>query len=287
MSTELATTTTDMPSLIQQTAGELEAAWRIAEVLCKTSFAPTHFRGKPEEAAVAVLYGQTIGFDPMTSIQQLYVIGGKPALYTRAMVAIVLAAGHEMWTETSTDEKVVVCGRRRGSEHTERSEWSVDRAKLAGYLTNKKYQTDPQAMLYARASGDVARKVAPDALLGMAYTVEEMEASQPDADGVHSITTARPPRGQTRARPRTIVEAVGPTNAPDVDTLLLQAENAPDREMCQQLWRDAAALPEQDRTVVRDVVTARVAELDQPQDAEVVEVPLDRSDEVALLGDES
>jgi hypothetical protein len=286
MTTEIALPDTHT-SLIQQTAGELEAAWRIAEVLCKTSFAPTHFRGKPEEAAVAVLYGQTIGFDPMTSIQQLYVIGGKPALYTRAMVAIVLAAGHEMWTETSTDEKVVVCGRRRGSEHTERAEWTVDRAKLAGYLSNKKYQTDPQAMLYARASGDVARKVAPDALLGMAYTVEEMEASQPDADGVHSITTARAPREQTRARPRTIVEAVGPTNVPDVDTLLAQAENAPDKEMCQQLWRDTAVLPADDRDMVRTVITARAAELDQPQDAEVVEVPLDRSDEVAMLGDAS
>ena len=46
---------------------------------------PAHFRGKPNEAAAAILYGDEIGFTPTQALQNLYVINGKPALYARAM----------------------------------------------------------------------------------------------------------------------------------------------------------------------------------------------------------
>ncbi|GAC81670.1 hypothetical protein SAMN04488550_4175 [Gordonia malaquae] len=174
-------TSTDLAHIgetsIQQTAANLSYAHQIATALSATAFVPQHFRGKPEDCAAAILYGSTVGMDPMTSLQNLYVISGKPALYSRPMVGIVLSHGHEIWTDEETPEKVVVCGRRKGSSTIERSEWTIERAKKAGYTSNKKYQTDPRSMLYARASGDVARRVAPDALLGMAYNVEELELS--------------------------------------------------------------------------------------------------------------
>ena len=46
-------------------------------------------------------------------------------------------------------------------------------------------------MLYARASGDVARHIAPDALLGMAYSVEELQEAPVGPDGVPDIATPR------------------------------------------------------------------------------------------------
>lgn len=174
-------------TVIHQTASDLSDAHRIGSVIAGTSFAPSHFRSKPEECAIAILYGQTIGLDPMTAVQQIYVIGGKPALYARAMVAIVLAHGHEIWTEDETDGSVTVAGRRRGFERVERITWTTAMAQRAGYSSNKKYQTDPRSMLYARASGDIARRVAPDALLGMAYTVEEMQL-EPDVGPTTVIT---------------------------------------------------------------------------------------------------
>lgn len=194
---------------IQQTAANLSAAHQIATALSGTAFVPQHFRGKPDDCAAAILYGSTVGMDAMTSLQNLYVIGGKPALYSRPMVGIVLSHGHEIWTDTDTPERVIVCGRRKGSEVVERSEWTIDRARQAGYLSNKKYATDPQAMLYARASGDVARKIAPDALLGLAYNVEELELSDAagerssvprrvDSEQVSSAQIAPPPAGVSR-----------------------------------------------------------------------------------------
>lgn len=162
-------------SAIVESAQEMNAAMTIASGIVGTSFVPAHFKGKPEEAAAAIMYGATLGFDPLTSLQQLYSIGGKPALYARAMVAVVLSQGHKIWTVEDTPESVTVAGQRRGSENVEQITWTMQRAKDAGYTSNKNYQKDPHAMLYARASGDVARRIAPDALLGLAYSAEELQ----------------------------------------------------------------------------------------------------------------
>lgn len=199
-STSLATTappalTNGAMTMIRQTAQAMSDAHQIASAICRTAFVPKHFQGKPEETAVAMLYGATVGFDPITSVQQIYVIGGKPALYARAMVAVVVAAGHEIWTEAEEPGSVTVAGQRKGSDKVTRVTWTSELAQQAGYTSNAKYRTDPRSMLYARASGDVARRIAPDALLGMAYNVEEMElVDQPRATQQRSTASTQKDR---------------------------------------------------------------------------------------------
>ena len=188
--------------MIAKTAGQLGQAFQIAEAICGTQFAPQHFRGKPHDAAAAILYGSQVGLDPLTALQNIYVIGGKPALYARTMQAIVQAAGHAVWTEESTDQGVTVAGQRAGSEAVERVTWTIERAQTAGYTSNANYKKDPQAMLYARATGDVCRRIAPDVLLGMAYTVEEMRvstAAQEAQRGAGTQAQARRPAARQQA----------------------------------------------------------------------------------------
>lgn len=151
------------------------AAHQLAVPLCETAFVPAHFQHKAGEATAAILYGAEAGLSPLQALQGVYVISGKPAMYARTLLAVTLSAGHDVWTEELTDSRAVVCGRRRGSQNIEKSIWTVDRAKKAGYTKNQKYTTDPQAMLLARAQSDVCRRIAPDALLGMPYSVEELE----------------------------------------------------------------------------------------------------------------
>lgn len=156
-----------------QSAGQLGAA------LAKTSFVPAQFRGKPEECAAAILFGDELGMSPMQALQAIYVVSGRVGMYAEAMVAIVQAAGHEVVTVAKSDSKVTVRGRRRGSETWIEETWTTERARRAGYTTNKKYETDPQAMLYARAASVVCRQIAADALAGIAYSIEELELSEP------------------------------------------------------------------------------------------------------------
>lgn len=166
------------------------AAAGIGTALSRTSFVPKAFQGKPEECAAALLLGDELGLSPLAALRSIYVISGTPALYARTMVAVVQSHGHEVVPVKETPTEVVVKGRRAGSDEWVQSSWTTDRARRAGYTANKKYETDPQAMLYARAASDVCRRIAADALLGIPYTVEEIELEAPAPTRRVSRTTA-------------------------------------------------------------------------------------------------
>lgn len=151
------------------------AANQLATSLSRTSFVPRAFQGNPGDATAAIMLGDELGLKPLAALRSIYIISGTPAMYARTMVALVMSHGHEVWTESSTDREVIVCGKRRGWEHVERVAWTIDRARKAGYTNNKKYDSDPQAMLYAKAAGEVARKIAPDVLAGVPFSVEDLE----------------------------------------------------------------------------------------------------------------
>ena len=97
----------------------------------------------------------------------MFVVHGQPAIYARTMVGLLKAKGYTFETVDTSDNAVTVRGTSPRGE-VEESTWTIDRAKKAGYTGNKKYQSDPQAMLYAKAASEVCRKLAPDVLLGIA-----------------------------------------------------------------------------------------------------------------------
>jgi hypothetical protein len=177
-------------------AGAASAAHSLAQSLTKTSFVPKAFQGNAGDATAAIILGDELGLSPLSALRSIYIISGTPALYARTMVALAMSHGHAVWTESSTDREVVVCGQRRGSEHVERVSWSIDRARKAGYTNNKKYDSDPQAMLWAKAAGEVARKIAPDVLAGVPHSVEDLELEdQPTAKVTRAPrTVAREPK---------------------------------------------------------------------------------------------
>ena len=162
-------------AMIMRAVEQMGHAHQLAQALASTAFVPQHFRGKADDVAAAIMYGAALGLDPMATLRSVYVVNGTPGVYARQMVAIAQAAGHDVWTEASTDDAVTVCGRRKGSEHVERVTWTPQRAQKAGYTSNKKYLTDPQAMLWARAASDVVRRIASDALAGLDTSVEELQ----------------------------------------------------------------------------------------------------------------
>ena len=90
------------------------------------------------------------------------------------MVALLKAKGYKFQTVETSDEAVTVRGTSPAGE-VEESTWTIARAEKAGYTKNSKYKSDPQAMLYAKAASEVSRKLAPDVLLGIKYTAEDLE----------------------------------------------------------------------------------------------------------------
>ena len=178
-------------------AGAMGDAMTLAKGLAGTAFVPSHFQGKPADTAVAIMKGAALGLDPVAALEAIYVISGKPALYARSMVALVLARGHEVWTEEADATRVTVKGRRHGSSHVEESTWDVARVKAAGL--DRQYAAHPEAMLYARAAADVCRRIAPDVLAGLSYGVEELQ--EPAVEAAATIQRKSKPH-QKEGEPR-------------------------------------------------------------------------------------
>jgi hypothetical protein len=200
---------------LQMWAAELDAAYRIGQALASTDFIPQSLKtlsnGKlkepqqiAENAAACILAGKALGLDPMNSVQNIFVVHGRPSMYARTMVALVLAAGHEVERIAATEQRVAYRGRRKGQTNWTEFEWTIARAQKAGYTKNAKYQSDPIGMLTAKAQAEACRIIAPDVLTGVASTsVEEIQLEDLGESTGTAAGSAAPedkPKGAARQR---------------------------------------------------------------------------------------
>lgn len=177
---EITEPTTGSLRRLEAEALAMEKAVKLARGLSVTQMVPQHFQtaGPRGEAATwdlaaAILYGAELGLSAPQSAQNIFVVKGKPAVYARTMAAQVLHAGYAIYEIESSDAKVVWGAERDG--RTVSAEWTMERATQAGYTSNARYQTNPTEMLRAKCIAEVCRIMFPDVLLGMAYTVEELQ----------------------------------------------------------------------------------------------------------------
>lgn len=157
----------------------MDKAVRLARGLSATRMVPEHFQQSKHgeqatwDLAAAILYGAELGLSAPQSAQNIFVVKGKPAVYARTMAAQVMHAGYKLEEIEASDTKVV--WRAYRDTRTAESEWSIERATQAGYTANDRYRTNPQEMLRAKCIAEVCRILFPDVLLGLAYTVEELQ----------------------------------------------------------------------------------------------------------------
>ncbi|NUS58000.1 MAG: hypothetical protein HOV66_24590, partial [Streptomycetaceae bacterium] len=70
-------------------AQSADAAFRVAERLVQSAFVPAAFRGKPIEAAAAILAGSEVGLSPMAALRSFDVIQGQAAPRAITLRAVV------------------------------------------------------------------------------------------------------------------------------------------------------------------------------------------------------
>lgn len=143
-------------------------------------------------ATAAVLQGITLGLDPLTALQQIIIIHGRPSMYAKMMVALVQSRGHEVWTEDLSDSRAVVAGRRKGSDNIERVTVTMEQARRGGWTRNDNYTKNPQDMLWSRAAARVCDRIASDAVKGIA-SVEEIQdtIAAPNGNGTRTVAAPR------------------------------------------------------------------------------------------------
>lgn len=159
---------------LSEWATSAQAAMAVAQELSRSSFVPESFRNKPGEATAAILAGLEVGLQPMAALRSFDVIQGQAAARAITLRAIVQSHGHEIELVESTATRCKMRGRRRGSDTWQDVTWTMDRARQLGLGNKPNWKNQPQAMLVARATSELARLIASDAILGIAYSSEEI-----------------------------------------------------------------------------------------------------------------
>ncbi len=151
--------------------------------------------------AIAVVKGDEVGLTPQAALESIYVVRGKPGMYAETMEALGRSHGHRFQIEQLDNRICRMRTRRADEEEWQRFEFSVDRAKGAGYVKNNpKYNDDPQTMLHARCRSIAVRGTCPEVLKGLA-SVEEIEDETPDERvKVTTRTIQRTTQGGTAPR---------------------------------------------------------------------------------------
>jgi hypothetical protein len=166
-------------------AEEARVVANIAVSIAKTPFAG-QLRGKPEEVTAVILAGNELGLKPMAALKAFDIIQGTPALRAHAMRGLVQSKGHKIQLVESDDKHCVMRGRRADDEDWQEVTWTIPRAALMGLVNKNEWKKQPQTMLVARATGELCRLIASDALHAVPYTAEELR------DSDHTTYDVRP-----------------------------------------------------------------------------------------------
>lgn len=163
----------------------LDQAWRCAGFLAKSALVPeTNYKGQPENCLIALDLANRSGMSPLTIMQNLYIVKGKPAWAGQFAIALVNASrrfakplrpvffgeeGTNTWgcyMETVDLEGKKVVG----------SKITIQMAKDEGWYnkSGSKWVTMPEQMLMYRAGAFFARVHCPDVLYGV-QMVEEVK----------------------------------------------------------------------------------------------------------------
>ena len=194
-------------------AQSAQAAHGIAQTLVQTSFCPDSFRNKPGEATAAILAGMEMGLSPMAALRSFDVIQGQAAARAVTLRAVVQSQGHEIELVESTPAVCRMRGRRKGSTTWQEVRWTMDRARQLNLTNKPNWKNQPQTMLVARATSELARLIASDAILGLAYSAEEIadggapdqaETTAPASTGTRRMGRKKPEATEAAAPERDV-----------------------------------------------------------------------------------
>ena len=169
------------------TAENFNLVQRIANALSSSDMVPAQYRGKQNIAncVIAINMARRIDVDPLTVMQNLYVIQGKPTWSTAFLISMFNASGkfepirYRQTGVAGTDSHGVIAytAYKATGDLIEGEEVTLKIAKAEGW-TNKngsKWKTMPGLMLRYRAAAWLIRTTAPELSLGLTTREEAID----------------------------------------------------------------------------------------------------------------
>lgn len=162
--------------------------FKIGNVMSKTQLVPDNYRNKPEDCTIAIDIANRNGMSPLSVMQNLYVVKGKPTWSGQACIAMLRASKEYehvkpvMVGERNTDEwgcyfKAID---KSDNEVVKGTLVTIKMAKDEGWYQKpgSKWQTMPEQMLQYRAASFFARIYMPNALMGFSVEGEAEDISK-------------------------------------------------------------------------------------------------------------
>lgn len=201
---ETVITTVDEQALTEVPSASAMSVWsdrsafdqaaRAAAMLAKTSMIPSAYQGKPEDCFVAIEIAARLGWSPLTVMQNLYLVKGKPTWSGQACMGMIMGCGRftsvkPVYTGTKgTDSRgcYISAVRVEDGEIVDGTEVTMAMAKAEGWTSNTKWKSMPEQMLGYRAAAFFARLYCPEAMMGF-QTYEEVQ----DVEAPRKTTSQR------------------------------------------------------------------------------------------------
>lgn len=166
----------------------MEYRWRSANAYSQSSMVPTHFANKPQECFVVIELAEQLGVPPLTALQNIFMISGRPGF--KAQFAVALAnkskafAGpirHKVERGDGKPESLAVTAYAPTHDgDTVEVTVTMAEAMKEGWTKNSKYKTIPEQMLRWRSSCWLINLYCPEVLLGLSvYDDDAKPSSRP------------------------------------------------------------------------------------------------------------
>ena len=202
---------------------------KIAEQLAQSELIPATFRGKPADVLIALDYADRLGMNPLSVLQNIYIVSGRPAWSSTFYIATISTCGRFSGIDyvektgpviaklgvPNMSCKMVAVDNRTG-KRVEGAEISIQMALDEGWFSRNgsKWRTMPRQMLRYRSAAFFARAFCPEVTMGL-YSADEVE----------DFATPKP-------TPSTPVEVESVT---DNDPRTAMADELPDQSVIWQL----------------------------------------------------
>lgn len=222
----------------------------LAQDIYRTEFVPQALRGNGPAVLACVMAGAEIGLGPMTSLQLIDVIQGRPALSPEGQRALVQRAGHRIVPREMTATTCTVWGQRADTGDELAVTFTIDDAERAGLAGKQNWRQYPDSMLLARATSKLCRALFADVVSGIgSYTPDEIDrgvegpspagAASTESDEWEQAAPAPPPDEPVEAE---LVADVPPVVPPEQQLADPEARIA--RKDASALLRRLEALPD-------------------------------------------
>jgi hypothetical protein len=179
----------------------VEEAYRMAEMIVRAGLAPDSYKGDPKAIVVGIMKSLEVGLPPLTGLNNIAIINGRPSIWGDGAVALVQNSGYiEDIVSERTMEKPsgqladwpdeyghrVTIKRSGHGGGTYVGEFTIADAKRAKLWLNHKrapWINYPDRMLYNRARAFALRDGFADALMGLSIReeMEDIPAPPPEA----------------------------------------------------------------------------------------------------------